>query len=462
MDAIPEEVRTDRRPGRWAWPAILLAPVLMLGSEWLVPAAEREAEIQHDTSLLALLQVQAKVVIALGVTDVAEARKQLATLEEQAGTDEMAAALALTHGFLGLEKGGSDAVELLLAGRAEAPGADAAFLESARQAALKGVDDSGREALRERVGWFANLAGEAGAPSEVPGGDGIRTGAMIQLIVLGLFGLAAIIAVFLGAGLLLYAEIRRADGRFHRAFDPARRPSGLYLEVFAIFLLGMSLGNLAGWLLHWALQPVISLGGLLLALRWPKRHGVTWADTRRALGLHRGRGWWREIGAGVVCYFCLLPMAVMGIALSMGLVAVVRGLATLGATLESVESGSTGGVATEPATHPAVGWMLGGWEAKVMVVILAAVLAPLIEEVFFRGAFIRYLRGRFRFVIAGMLNGLLFAALHPQGWMAIPALTMMGFGFACFREWRDSLIAPMTAHAINNGALIGILALVLT
>lgn len=433
----------------------------MLGSEWLVPAAEQEGTVQHDNSLLALLQVQAKMVIALGVTDVAEARKQLATLEEQSTTDERAVALALTHGFLGLENGGREAVELVLATRAEAPRADEIFLETARRAALNGVEESDRTALRERVGWFANLAGEAGTPAKVPEADAIRSQAMIQLVLLGLVGLAAVIAVFVGAGLLLFAEIRRTEGRFHRAFDPVHRLSGLYLEVFAIFLLSMALGNLAGWMAHWSLQPVISMGGLLLALWWPRRHGLTWREIRKSLGLHRGRGWWREIGSGLICYLCLLPMAVMGIALSMGLVAVVRGVASVSAATGSPESGQAGGLVAEPATHPAVGWMLGGWEAKFMVLILAAVLAPLVEEIFFRGAFFRYLRSRFRFVIAGMLNGVIFAALHPQGWMAIPALTMMGFGFACFREWRDSLIAPMTAHAINNGALIGILALVL-
>ena len=46
--------------------------------------------------------------------------------------------------------------------------------------------------------------------------------------------------------------------------------------------------------------------------------------------------------------------------------------------------------------------------------------------------------------------------------MAIPALTMMGVGFSCIREWRDSLIAPVTAHAINNGLLVGGLALALS
>jgi membrane protease YdiL (CAAX protease family) len=56
---------------------------------------------------------------------------------------------------------------------------------------------------------------------------------------------------------------------------------------------------------------------------------------------------------------------------------------------------------------------------------------------------------------------LIFAALHPQGFLAIPALASIGMGFSLLREWRDSLIAPMVAHAINNGILVGMLWLIL-
>ena len=31
----------------------------------------------------------------------------------------------------------------------------------------------------------------------------------------------------------------------------------------------------------------------------------------------------------------------------------------------------------------------------------------------------------------------------------------LAFGFALLREWRDSLIAPMVGHAINNGVIVG-------
>jgi membrane protease YdiL (CAAX protease family) len=48
----------------------------------------------------------------------------------------------------------------------------------------------------------------------------------------------------------------------------------------------------------------------------------------------------------------------------------------------------------------------------------------------------------------------IFAAIHPQGWVAIPVLGGIAMMLAGLREWRGSLIASMTAHAINNGVAV--------
>jgi len=54
-----------------------------------------------------------------------------------------------------------------------------------------------------------------------------------------------------------------------------------------------------------------------------------------------------------------------------------------------------------------------------------------------------------------VIMGVLFAAIHPQGLATIPALAGLAIGFALIREWRGSLIAPMAAHAMHNGILVG-------
>jgi membrane protease YdiL (CAAX protease family) len=49
---------------------------------------------------------------------------------------------------------------------------------------------------------------------------------------------------------------------------------------------------------------------------------------------------------------------------------------------------------------------------------------------------------------------LVFAAIHPQGWVAIPVLGSIALILAALREYRGSLIAPMTAHALNNALAV--------
>jgi membrane protease YdiL (CAAX protease family) len=44
----------------------------------------------------------------------------------------------------------------------------------------------------------------------------------------------------------------------------------------------------------------------------------------------------------------------------------------------------------------------------------------------------------------------IFAAIHPQGLLFVPALGGLAVGFCLYREMRGSLIAPMVAHGINN------------
>ncbi|MGN6728054.1 MAG: CPBP family glutamic-type intramembrane protease [Tepidisphaeraceae bacterium] len=56
---------------------------------------------------------------------------------------------------------------------------------------------------------------------------------------------------------------------------------------------------------------------------------------------------------------------------------------------------------------------------------------------------------------------MIFASIHPQGWAAIPALASIGLVLALIRQWRGSLVPSMVAHALHNGALLGVVLLVL-
>jgi len=52
-----------------------------------------------------------------------------------------------------------------------------------------------------------------------------------------------------------------------------------------------------------------------------------------------------------------------------------------------------------------------------------------------------------------LLSAFVFAVIHPQGWAGVPAIMALAGSFSVLRLWRQSLIAPMTAHALNNGIM---------
>ena len=71
-------------------------------------------------------------------------------------------------------------------------------------------------------------------------------------------------------------------------------------------------------------------------------------------------------------------------------------------------------------------------------------------------------QGRFASVLAAsLINGLIFAAIHPQGIMGIPILTSLAIGFSLMREWRDSLFGAITMHAINNSLVTCLLFIIM-
>ena len=89
----PSDPPADRRAAWWAWPVILMVPVLLIAAERWLPAAEAEAGLQQDLSLLAVLQFQAKLVIATHGSPGAQTGELLSQLESYAGSDGTVARL---------------------------------------------------------------------------------------------------------------------------------------------------------------------------------------------------------------------------------------------------------------------------------------------------------------------------------------------------------------------------------
>jgi membrane protease YdiL (CAAX protease family) len=439
-----------RRAAWWCWPLIVFS---LLPFDAFLPEAPAPVEAPRvervDPSDLALLKIQARLVIVTHKLEPKAAGDSLDELSETIRGDHPVSALALVESFL---ESDSERVGKTIARLTGTEPESVAMLTKA--AVSRGLSDDEREMLRGELGWFADLARGPGLTNP-PGEEEIRVGSFLVLGVLGVILTGVVLGIGVGAVLLILHLRRVQKDPANNAFVPDVAPRGILLECFALYLGIMTTGALAGaWFGNGILIGAYG-ASVLIPLLWAPMRGIRWADFCQWIGLHRGTGWRREIGCGCVGYLGVLAIASIGISLTFLLTLIAGWFEGIGGPLDGSASG---GVPVGPEPHPIVGWMYEGtfW-TRIACLALASGFAPLFEEIFFRGALHRYFRGKFRFLPSAVLTGIIFAALHPQGFYAIPALASIGIGFSLLREWRDSLIAPMTAHAINNGVLVGIL-----
>ncbi|HEX2267153.1 MAG TPA: CPBP family intramembrane glutamic endopeptidase, partial [Actinomycetota bacterium] len=80
---------------------------------------------------------------------------------------------------------------------------------------------------------------------------------------------------------------------------------------------------------------------------------------------------------------------------------------------------------------------------------VVVVVAPIGEEIFFRGFLHKALRRRLPMWGAAVLSSILFGLVHVHP-LLIPALFVVGLGLALLYERQQSLLAPVVAHATFN------------
>jgi membrane protease YdiL (CAAX protease family) len=107
----------------------------------------------------------------------------------------------------------------------------------------------------------------------------------------------------------------------------------------------------------------------------------------------------------------------------------------------------------EPADQ--IGNDIHGWGA-VAFVVAAVVIAPVTEELLFRGLLFRAIRDRYGFVLGAIGSAVFFGLLHTgAGAVADVVLLqvsigLFGLGLAAVYEWRGTLVANVAAHAVFN------------
>ena len=101
-------------------------------------------------------------------------------------------------------------------------------------------------------------------------------------------------------------------------------------------------------------------------------------------------------------------------------------------------------------------------ERALLQMINAVIVAPAVEEIFFRGAVLKGLLTAFSFKSSNILTAMLFLLIHIPGWYfqgdlaghfmstQAAAILLLGllFGYIAYRS--DSLVGAMIAHSLNN------------
>ena len=280
-------------------------------------------------------------------------------------------------------------------------------------------------------GWAGRLALSQDKPDSDPERAKALKSATRTVLLSGLGTIVLIAALVTGLILLIIALTRMIKKDIHSQLVIQDASGILLLETFTIYLIL----TMAMPLLITLIAPDLQDGTILMtilagliSILWPSLRGTGWEDYRTAFGWNRGKGLFREIGAGVVGFIAGLPL--LGAAFIIVMILVKY-------------AGNT-------PSHPAVTDLI---HSPFFLFFLACIYAPLVEETLFRGALYYYLRRHLPWAASGILCGLIFGALHPQGWVALPAITAIGFNLSVIREWRGSVIASITAHALNNGVV---------
>ena len=113
----------------------------------------------------------------------------------------------------------------------------------------------------------------------------------------------------------------------------------------------------------------------------------------------------------------------------------------------------TGGEFENPQVEALTGGSALSLRDLGLLLILVAVIAPIAEELFFRGMLYPVLRRRWSPQVAIVANGFLFALIHFIP-ILIPGLFFVGIVLAWVRERSNSLIPCMLIHALQNAVVL--------
>ena len=96
-------------------------------------------------------------------------------------------------------------------------------------------------------------------------------------------------------------------------------------------------------------------------------------------------------------------------------------------------------------------------DQRIMIIVFAAAIAPVIEEFLFRFFLYNVIKRYFGRLLGVILSALLFAAAHAHFPSFVP-LFVLGSCFAIAYEWSGSILVAMTMHSLFNSVTLTALA----
>ena len=110
------------------------------------------------------------------------------------------------------------------------------------------------------------------------------------------------------------------------------------------------------------------------------------------------------------------------------------------------------GLIDEAAPQELITLFQGGGDplALGLLVVFAVVLAPVVEELIFRGCLYRFLKSQSTILPAQIISGALFSLIHANLFSFVP-LVVVGILLARVYEKSGSILTPICFHALFNG-----------
>ncbi len=365
---------------------------------------------------------------------------------------------ALTRGFmLGGTEGEAALDTLALASPTyEGVETDIADARAVLAANKEAISSDQQRRLLDRHGYFAQLLFATSEPTGSPARDALTAGAGMLIVLAVALGLLLLLVLLASLTCFTIGLVRISSGRIRPAFRAPEPGGSVFLETVAVLAAGFLTLKVVMAILEFAtsgagagretflmLFAMALQWFLALVIFWPRLRGVPMKEMRRRMGLHRGQGVMKEIRAGIFAYFATLPIVMVAVVISLLLI--------LGRAFVQGQAGQN----AAPPENPIVDVIANGsWFTLVMLYLLATLWAPLVEETVFRGCLFRHLRSRLGLILSAILSAFVFGVMHGYEFMLLGPVMAIGFNFALMREWRDSLIAPMFAHAMHNGTVL--------